>query len=159
MKGYHLVKKKIDKKIADTSFNSFMMEVLIIQKPVQWLYISIPSFFRGFWLTRMELMELTYWHSIAKWRIEDLQDAASIFHYTLQGFPQVLRTWGELFKIWWGGLSQFMGEAWGALKTLSRNTCEGVHLLVKLPAISLQASKFTKNELLHTYFSRILARL
>ena len=27
-----------------------------------------------------------------------------------------------------------------------------------LPAISLQASKFTKNELLHTYFSRILAR-
>ena len=30
-----------------------------------------------------------------------------------------------------------------------KNTCEGVHLLVKLPAISLQACKFTKNELLH----------
>ena len=41
---------------------------------------------------------------------------------------------------------------------LSKNTCEGVHLIVKLPAISLQACKFTKNELLHTYFSRILAR-
>ena len=38
---------------------------------------------------------------------------------------------------------------------LSKNTCEGVHLIVKLPAISLQASKFTKNELLQTYFSRI----
>ena len=34
----------------------------------------------------------------------------------------------------------------------SKNTCEGVHLIVKLPAISLQASKFTKNELLHTFF-------
>ena len=32
------------------------------------------------------------------------------------------------------------------------------HLILKLPAISLQASKFTKNELLRTYFSRILAR-
>ena len=36
-----------------------------------------------------------------------------------------------------------------------KNTCEGVHLL-KLPTISLQACKFTKNELLHTYVSRIL---
>ena len=48
--------------------------------------------------------------------------------------------------------------AWGELKMLLKNTCEGVHLIVKLPAISLQACKFTKNELLHTYFSRILAR-
>ena len=31
-------------------------------------------------------------------------------------------------------------------------------MLVKLPAISLQACKFTKNELLHKYFSRILGR-
>ena len=65
-------------------------------------------------------------------------------------------TWG------WGGgfLSQNVegGVAWGELKMLSKNTCEGVHLIVKLPAISLQASKFTKNELFHTYFSRILAR-
>ena len=34
----------------------------------------------------------------------------------------------------------------------SKNTCEGVHLIVKLPTVSLQASKFTKNELLHTFF-------
>ena len=47
----------------------------------------------------------------------------------------------------------------GELKMMSKNTCEGVHLIKKLPAISLQASKFTKNELLHTYFSSILARL
>ena len=46
----------------------------------------------------------------------------------------------------------------GVLKILSKNTCEGVHLIVKLPAIRLQACKFTKNELLHTYFSQILAR-
>ena len=45
-----------------------------------------------------------------------------------------------------------MGGAWAELKILSKNTSEGVHLIVKLPAISLQASKFTKNELLHTYF-------
>ena len=49
-------------------------------------------------------------------------------------------------------------KTWGELKMLSKNTCEGVYLIVKLPGISLQASKFTKNELLQTYFSRILAR-
>ena len=54
-----------------------------------------------------------------------------------------INTWGE-----WGG----------GCKMLLKNICEGVHMLVKLPAISLQACKFTKNELLHTYFSRILAR-
>ena len=57
-----------------------------------------------------------------------------------------------------GGLSQNIRGAWGELKMLLKNTCEGSHLIVKLPAISLQASKFTKNELLQTYFSRILAR-
>ena len=41
---------------------------------------------------------------------------------------------------------------------LSKNTGEGVHLIKKLPAVSLQASKSTKNELLDTSFSRILAR-
>ena len=41
---------------------------------------------------------------------------------------------------------------------LSKNTYEGVHLIVKFPAVSLQPSKFTKNKLLCTYFSRILAR-
>ena len=55
--------------------------------------------------------------------------------------------------------SQYMRRARG-LKPCSenlKNTCEGVHLLVKLPAVSLQACNFTKNELLHAYFSRILA--
>ena len=56
-----------------------------------------------------------------------------------------------------GGLSQYMGEH-GEFKMLSKNTCEGVHLIMKLPNISLQAYKFTKNEFLHTYFSRMLAR-
>ena len=55
-----------------------------------------------------------------------------------------------------GGLSQYIGGAW-VLKMLSRNTCEGVHLIVKLPDICLQACKFTKHELLHIHFSRILA--
>ena len=58
---------------------------------------------------------------------------------------------------WGGGLSQYMGVH-GGFKMLSKNTCEGVYLIIKLPAISLQAYKFTKNEFLHTYFSRILAR-
>ena len=40
---------------------------------------------------------------------------------------------------------------------LSKINCEGDHLIVKLAAISLQVWKFTKNELLHTYFQRILA--
>ena len=48
-----------------------------------------------------------------------------------------------------GGLKSKHGGSMGELKMLSKNTCEGVHSIVKLPAISLQ---FTKNELLHTYF-------
>ena len=67
---------------------------------------------------------------------------------------------------WGGGLSQYMEGSWGmgwgggvgGLKMPLKNTCEGVHLIVKLPAIILQACKFTKNELLQTHFSRILAR-
>ena len=79
----------------------------------------------------------------------------------------MLRTWGEAVPpppppSGGGHSSKFDGgrlkSKHGELKMLSKNTCEGVHLIVKLPAISLQASKFTKNELLHTYFSRILAR-
>ena len=42
-----------------------------------------------------------------------------------------------------GSLSQNMRRIWGELKMLSKNTCEGLHLIKKLPAISLQASKFT----------------
>ena len=77
-----------------------------------------------------------------------------------QAYRVSYRCWehgGGLFKIWCGGLSQHMGE-YGGLKMLLKKTCEVVHLLVKLPAISLEAWKFTKNELLHTFFSRILAR-
>ena len=33
-----------------------------------------------------------------------------------------------------------------------------VDLIIKLPALGLQTCKFTKNKLLHTYFSRIFAR-
>ena len=40
---------------------------------------------------------------------------------------------------------------------LLKNTCDEVHLIVKLLAISLQACKFTESELLYTHFSRILA--
>ena len=35
---------------------------------------------------------------------------------------------------------------------LLKNTCDGVHALVKVPTISLQVCKFIKNELLHTCF-------
>ena len=51
-----------------------------------------------------------------------------------------------------GGLKSKHGGAWGEFKIPSKNTSEGVHLIVKLPAISLQASKFTKNELLQQDF-------
>ena len=70
----------------------------------------------------------------------------------ISGFPTGVANMVE------GGLSQNMDGAWWKLKMLLKNTCEGVHSIVKLLAVSLQASKFTKNELLHTYFSRILAR-
>ena len=50
------------------------------------------------------------------------------------------------------GLKLIHGGSMAVLKMLSKNTCEVVHLIVELPAISLQACKFTKNELLHTYF-------
>ena len=50
------------------------------------------------------------------------------------------------------------GARGGGLKTVLKGTCEGVHLLVKLPTISLETCKFTENELLHTGFSSILAR-
>ena len=64
---------------------------------------------------------------------------------------------GALQNLMGGRLKSILGGSMGGLKMLSKNTCEGVHLTVKLPAISLQACKFTKNELLHTHFSRFLA--
>ena len=42
-----------------------------------------------------------------------------------------------------GGLKSIHGGRMGSLEMLPKNTCEGVHLIVKLLAISLQACKFT----------------
>ena len=78
---------------------------------------------------------------------------------TLAGFPTGVENMGggggcAPPTIRGGGSSKFKsihGVGWG-LKMLSKNTCEVVHLIVKLPAIRLQSWKFTKNELLHTYF-------
>ena len=56
-----------------------------------------------------------------------------------------------------GSLSQYMGVAWG-FKRLSKSTCEGVHLIVKLPAKSLcKPANLLKMNFTHI-FSRILAR-
>ena len=49
--------------------------------------------------------------------------------------------WEELLQIWWGGLKSKHGGSMGELKMLPKNTCEGLHLTVKLRAVSLQASK------------------
>ena len=82
------------------------------------------------------------------------------------GFPTGVESMGAvpLLSHWGGGSSKFderglekgreHGGSMGGLKTLLKNTCEEVHLLLKLPATSQQDYKFTKNELLHTYFSR-----
>ena len=59
----------------------------------------------------------------------------------LQSFPQVLRAWGESSKFDGGGLKSKHGGSMGEFKMLSKNTCEGVHLIAKLLAMSLQASK------------------
>ena len=81
-----------------------------------------------------------------------------LFSECYQGFQQVSRTWGETPQNLMVGLKSKHGGSMGELKILSKNTCEVVHLIKKLPTISLEASKFTKNELLYTSFSRILAR-
>ena len=61
-------------------------------------------------------------------------------------------TWGSS-KFDGTGLKSIHGAAWeGRLKMLLKNTCEGVYLIVKLPAISLQACKFTKMN----FFTHIL---
>ena len=49
-------------------------------------------------------------------------------------------------------LGSVHGESMEGVKTVLNSACEGVHLLVKLPVLSLQACKFTKNELLHIFF-------
>ena len=69
----------------------------------------------------------------------------------------MLRTLVRALQNLMGELESIHGEHGAGLKMVLTNTCEGGHQLVKLPALSLQACKFTKNELFHTYFSRILA--
>ena len=49
---------------------------------------------------------------------------------------QRLRTWGVVFKIWWWASVNTWGEH-GGFTMMFKNTCEGVHLLVKLLARSL----------------------
>ena len=75
----------------------------------------------------------------------------------IAGFPTGVENIGGCAVHWGeGGWVQlkYMGE----LKMVLKNTCVEVHVLVKLLAISWQAYKFTKIELLHIYFSRVLAR-
>ena len=54
-------------------------------------------------------------------------------------------------KFDWGALVNSWREHRSGLKIQLKNTCGRVYLIVKLPAISLQACKFTKNELLYSY--------
>ena len=53
-----------------------------------------------------------------------------------------------------GRVKSIHGWSTGELKMLSKNTSEEVNLIVKLLAISLQACKFTRNEL-PTFFKDI----
>ena len=55
------------------------------------------------------------------------------------------------------GLESIHRGSMGELKMVLKNTCEGVHLLLKFPAISLHVCIFTKNKL-QTNFSMILSR-
>ena len=64
---------------------------------------------------------------------------------TNPGFPTGVENMGG------GGCANTWGKH-GGLKILLKNTCGGVHFIEKLLAISLQACKFTKNELLYSYF-------
>ena len=71
------------------------------------------------------------------------------------GFPTGVKNiggWGGAFQnsMRGEGLSEYMEGAW-ELKTVLKNTCKGVHFLVKLSTISQLACKFTKNELLHIH--------
>ena len=67
------------------------------------------------------------------------------------GFPTGVVNMGGSSKFY-GGLKSLHEWSMGELKMMSKNTYDEVHLIVKLLAISLQACKFTTNELLHTYF-------
>ena len=81
--------------------------------------------------------------------------------FLIPGFPRGIENMGRGSSQFDGRLESIHGGGGGGLgrlKMLLKNTCEGVHLLVNLAALSLQACKFTKNELFCTYFIRILTR-
>ena len=109
----------------------------------------------------MQCTSTNFWTLIC----QDFQYKYLLFRLNqdIHGFPQVLRTWlGVLQNLMGvgGGAGDWV-KSWGSIKGLKmvvKNTYEGVHLLVKLPAISLQACKFTKSELLHLNLSMILDR-
>ena len=75
---------------------------------------------------------------------------------TISGIPTGVENMRGAPQNLLGGLSQYNNILKISVKSL-KNTCERVHLL-KLLIISLQACNFTKNGLLHTHFSRFLAR-
>ena len=63
------------------------------------------------------------------------QDSPKITKFShIQGSPQVLRTWGgEGLNLYMGGGEWEIGRVGGG-KMLLKYICEGVHMLVKLPA-------------------------
>ena len=58
---------------------------------------------------------------------------------TNPGFSTGVEDMGASSKFDGQDLSRYMGEDGGRMRILLKNTCDGVHLIVKLPAISLQA--------------------
>ena len=70
---------------------------------------------------------------------------------TEAGFPTGVENIGGGSSKFDGGIKSIHGGSMEGLYMLSKKPCEGVHLIVKLPAINLQTCNFTKDELLHTY--------
>ena len=71
---------------------------------------------------------------------------------TEAGFPQVSRTWGGGSSKLDGGIKSIHGGAWRGFKCCQKKR-EGVDLIVKLPAISLQACKFIEKKIFLKDFS------
>ena len=74
------------------------------------------------------------------------------------GFPTSVENMDVALQNLMEGFESIHGVKEGGLKVMLKNAFEEVHLLVNILGIRLQAHKFTKNDLLHTYFSRIVAR-
>ena len=74
------------------------------------------------------------------------------------GFPTSVENMDVALQNLMEGFESIHGVKEGGLKVMLKNAGEEVHLLVNILGIPLQAHKFTKNKLLHRYFSRIAAR-